>query len=530
MNIIPKINGSVTTAQGSCTLRTPIPCGNDCAFAEQFPLVRSDKPLLTFETDTSIPAEGYRMTVTPEGVTIAAWDENGKFYGMQTLMQLSQGQKEFAVPCGVYEDAPRFPYRGFMIDSGRHFFPVEAVKKMIVQAAQLKLNVLHWHLSEDQGYRIESKKFPRLNEISSWRTEEDGSRYGGYYTQEEIRDVVKFAGERFMTVIPEIDLPGHTTAIVAAYPELSCSGEPAEVECHWGIFPRILCAGEEKVYGFLRELLDEVCELFPAPWFHIGGDEAPKGEWKKCEKCQEVIRREGLEDEEALQAWFTARLVEYLNGKGKTVIGWNEILASGTLGLGAVAQYWTNGGASYSAREIPKGRKFIFSNSDSFYLDYDPYLITMKGVYAYEPMIPGGEAIKPEQILGLEAPLWAERIETPERLEYMAFPRLAALAENAWTKDRDYDDFCGRLKVYEGHWKAFGVNAQPVDEAMTFDPVKAAKAAFKQVRAWMFQQPEEEVKARLRDIKPEFLRGFTSPTFTDRELELMADAIRELVK
>lgn len=525
MNLIPKLNGSFAPQAGSCRIPRPLPYAGDFSAAGLFPLERSSSPLLDFRTDASLPAEGYVLEVSPEKIVLSSFDENGAFYGLQTLFQLAR-EGNGSVPCGRYEDAPRFRYRGFMIDSGRHFFPVEAVKKMIDQCAMLKLNVLHWHLSEDQGFRIESRKFPKLNEIASWRTEEDGSRYGGYYTQEEIKDVVAYAAQRYMDVIPEIDLPGHTTAMVAAYPELSCSGEPAEVECHWGIFPRILCAGNEKVYDFLFELLDEICPLFPSAWFHIGGDEAPKDEWKKCPRCQAAIQENGLQDEEALQAHFTARLVEYLNGKGKTVIGWNEILASGTLGLGAAAQYWTNSGAEYSAREIPKGRQFLFSNSNSLYLDYDPSLITLEGVYAYEPHIPGGEDIKPEQILGLEAPLWSERIETPERLEYMAFPRLAALAENAWAPEKDYPDFLSRLKEYQAVWQEQGVRAQSVEEAAAFDAQKAAKAVIKQVTAWMAGQSEEELKKSLSQFDEKRLSWFLSPTYTQEQLSQVVAAVK----
>ncbi len=529
MNVVPKLSGPAEKRPGTCQTSLPLKYAGDFSAADQFPLEKSGAPVLTLKTDASVPAEGYVLDIAPERIILSSREENGVFYGLHTLFQMIR-EGEGKVPCGRYEDAPRFPYRGFMIDSGRHFFPADEVKKMIDQCARLKLNVLHWHLSEDQGFRIESKKFPRLNEIASWRTEEDGSRYGGFYTREEIKDVVAYAHARYMTVVPEIDLPGHTTAIVAAYPELSCSGEPAQVECHWGIFPRILCAGNEKVYDFLYQLLDEVCELFPDKWFHIGGDEAPKDEWKKCPRCQAAIKENGLKDEEALQARFTARLVEYLNGKGKTVVGWNEILSSGDLGLGAVAQYWTDQGAEYSALEIPRGRKFIFSNMSSFYFDYDPSLITMKGAYSYEPYIPGGESIRPEQVLGLEAPLWSEHIETPERLEYMAFPRMAALAENAWSGHGDYQDFCRRLEAFEETWREDGVNAQPVEEAAGFDPKAAARAVFKQVWAWSPEKTEAEIKAGLADIDWKRLSRILSPTTTPEEMDRIVEEVRALAR
>lgn len=528
MKIVPKLNGPIRLDGTTLPVVLLLGYGGDFSAAGQFPLEKSENPVLVFETDPSIPAEGYRLTVGPEKITIASWDENGAYYGVQTLFQLLREHKN-ALPRGEYQDAPRFRYRGFMIDSGRHFFPLDEVKKMVDQCAKLKLNVFHWHLSEDQGFRIESKKFPRLNEIASWRTEQDGSRYGGYYTQEEIKELVRYAADRYVEVIPEIDLPGHTTAIVSAFPELSCSGEPVDVPCTWGIFPRILCGGNEKVYEFLEELLGEVCALFPSHWFHIGGDEAPKSEWEKCPKCQAEMKEHGLQNEEELQALFTARLADILEKNGKAIIGWNEILASGKMKESAVAQYWTDQGAEYSAREIPKGRKFIFSNSNSFYFDYDPSLITLEGAYSYEPHIPGGEDVKPEQVLGLEAPLWSERIETPERLEFMAFPRLAALAENAWSKERDYPDFLERLKAYASVWKEQGINAQPVEEAAGFDPSASAKAVDKQVRAWLFDQPEEKIRENLSQFTEDRISGFLSPTYTREQLTQVIAALKAML-
>lgn len=463
MNVIPKLNGPLRPADGVCKAALPLTYGGDCPFAAQFALTQAPDPILTFQTDASLPAEGYRLTIAPQQIGIAAFGESGAFYGTQTLFRLLK-ETEGKLPCGVYEDAPRYRHRGFMLDVSRHFFTVEEIKKLLVQCARLKLNTFHWHLSDDQGFRIESKKFPRLNEISSWR-EENGKKYGGFYTQDEIRDVVAFAAERQITVIPEIDLPGHTTAIIAAYPELSCSGKPTKPETGAGIFPQILCGGDEKVYDFLYELLDEVCALFPAPYFHIGGDEAPKSEWEKCPRCQAEMQRNGLKNEEELQALFTARLADFLATKGKAVIGWNEILASGSMRSDAIAQYWTDQGAEYSAQEAPKGRKFIFSNVNAFYFDYDYPLVTLRATYGYEPHIPGGEAISPEQTLGLEAPLWTEYVETPERLETMIFPRLAALAENAWTKEKDFEDFKARVRSYEPIWAEEGVSFLPIDRA-----------------------------------------------------------------
>lgn len=525
MNVIPKLNGPVCPGEKSLSVSLPLPYGGSCPFAGQFSLKPSENPLLLFETDPALPAEGYRLTVKPEEIRLASAEPAGAFYGLQTLFQLLEEGCE--LPCGTYEDAPKYRYRGFMLDVSRHFFPVEEVKKVLDQCARLKLNTFHWHLSDDQGFRIESKKFPKLNEVGSWRME-NGEKYGGFYTQDQIREVVAYAAERCIQVIPEIDLPGHTTAIIAAYPELSCSGKPTVPETGAGIFPQILCGGDQKVYKFLYELLDEVCALFPAPYFHIGGDEAPKSEWEKCPRCQEEMKKNGLKNEEELQALFTARLADFLATKGKAVIGWNEILASGNMRSDAIAQYWTDGGAAYSATEIPKGRKFIFSNSTSFYFDYDYTLVTLEGTYAYNPYIPGGEAISPEQIMGLEAPLWTERIATPERLETMIFPRMAALAENAWTKEKDYPEFLQRLKVYESVWKKSGITYLTAEQADSHEPAAAAQAALAQLRAWFYVEGDEKVKKAIAGSNADSIAGFVSPTYTREERERIAEELKKI--
>lgn len=528
--IIPKLSGPVRETGGSFRPALPLGYAGDCPFADQFPMAPSADPALTFEADPALPAEGYRLTVTESAAVLAAAGKPGFFYGLQTLFRVLAAQGE--IPCGVFEDAPKYPYRSFQLDVSRHFFPLDEVKKLVDQCAKLKLNTFHWHLSDDQGYRIESKKFPRLNEISSWR-DENGTIVGGFYTQEEIRDLVAYADARCVQVIPEIDLPGHTSAITAAYPELCCSGVPGKVEFTSGIFPRILCAGEEKVYAFLQDLLEEILPLFPAPYFHIGGDEAPKSEWEKCPKCQAMMQKYSLHDEEELQAHFTARLADLLEAKGKTVIGWNEILASGKMKPSAIAQYWTDQGAEYSAAEIPKGRRFVFSNVSSFYLDYDPAIVSLKGTYSYDPMIPGGEAVQPEQILGLEAPMWTEQIVTPRRLEELIFPRLAALAENAWTKEKDYADFLTRLPACYKLWEADGVTVYDWEKSVHPTAFQGARALLQQLRRWMFNFPAETVSDRLREnASAEDLSGLGrvfSPTFTEEEKAAIAAEFVRLV-
>ncbi len=530
MTVVPKLNGPIRQTGETCRVSLPLSFEGDCTFTGQFPMEHKENAALHYVTDTSVPAEGYVLTVEPEKITIAAWDENGAYYGTQTLFQLLG--EDSALPCGVYSDAPKYRYRGFMLDVSRHFFPVEEIKKILTQMARLKLNTFHWHLSDDQGFRIESKKFPELNEKGSWRME-NGVKYGGFYTQEEIKEVVAYAEERMIQVIPEIDLPGHTTAIIAAYPELSCSGEPTAPKTGAGIFPQILCGGNEKVYAFLEELLSEVCPLFPSEFFHIGGDEAPKGEWEKCPRCQEEMKKHGLHNEEELQALFTARLADILEKHGKAVIGWNEILASGKMKDTAIAQYWTPQGAEYSAKEAEKGRKFIFSNVNSFYFDYDPALITLRATYGYEPSIVPGQEIPAAQVLGLEAPLWTEYVETPERLEEMIFPRVAALAENAWTLEKDFADFKERVRSTEPYWKSQGIAFLPIEKADAFGEdclQRAADAVMVQLGRWgvSLQQPEDETKkSELMDQLRGAVMGMISDTYTAEEKEKIAAILAE---
>lgn len=535
MNIIPKLNGPVVTSNGTCAVTLPITYTGNCPFAEQFGFEKADNALLHFVCDETISAEGYKLTVEGEKITVAYADWSGAFYAVQTLLQMLEDSTE--LPCGTYEDAPKYHHRGFMLDVSRHFFPLAEVKKVIDQCARLKLNVFHWHLSDDQGYRIESRKFPKLNEVSSWRME-NGKKVGGFYTHEEIRELVAYAAERYIQVIPEIDLPGHTTAIVAAYPELSCCGQPVDVKVGAGIYPQILCGGNEDVYTFLAELFDEVCPLFPSPYFHIGGDEAPKSEWEKCPKCQAEIKNHGLENEEELQAKFTERLAEMLSKHSKAIIGWNEIFASGKMPLSAIGQYWTPQGGEYCADEVTKGRKFIFSNVSSFYFDYDPAIITLRATYGYEPSIVPGQEIPDEQVLGLEAPLWTEYVETPERLQTLILPRVAALAENAWTREKNFECFKKRVGAHENYWAKKGLAFMPIDTADVFGEgteERAADAIVTQLMRWRGAGASGVDVAAQEAAFPvgpmsQAVLGMMSNTYTAEQKQKIAAIIEEKLK
>ena len=292
------------------------------------PAQAGERPWLRLVRDETLPAEGYRFRAEKDGVTVSAAAELGVVWALTTLAELAEAPEGLA-PCEI-EDAPRYGHRGLSLDCSRHFFPAEEVKKIIEQLARVKMNVLHWHLVDDQGWRIESHRFPLLHETS-----------GAYYTQEQIREIVEFARVRGVEIIPEIDLPGHTTALLAAYPQYSCAGKPVELRQHGGIFDVILCAGKDETFAFLEELLGEICPLFPSPRFHIGGDEAPKTEWKKCPHCKARMESLGLTDYEDLQGWFTNRVTDILKKYGKRAICWNDTLEAKDPDTGNQVQFWT---------------------------------------------------------------------------------------------------------------------------------------------------------------------------------------------
>ncbi|MBN2416842.1 family 20 glycosylhydrolase [bacterium] len=428
---------------------------------------------------SGIEPEGYSLRVNPDGVVLKAADAAGLFYGVQTLLQLlpapiyrprpSAEAVSWSVPCVVIEDAPRYAYRGLHLDVCRHYFPVSFIKKYLDYMAMHKLNTFHWHLTEDQGWRIEIKKYPKLTAISAYRNETlvghysdtprryDRTRYGGYYTQDDIRDIVRYAADRFITVIPEIEMPGHSVAALAAYPELSCTGGPFEVRTIWGISKDIYCAGKEETFTFLENVLLEVMDLFPSTYIHIGGDEAPKDRWEACPDCQKRIADEGLHNEHELQSYFIRRIERFLNEHGRQLIGWDEILEGG-LAPGATVMSWRgmNGGIA-AARQ---NHDVIMTPTTYCYFDYaqadraiEPLAIggflPLKKVYEFEPT-PADSLTEEQQahIIGGQANVWTEYIASEDYCEYMLMPRVSALAEAVWTwkQLRDWDDFSHRIQ------------------------------------------------------------------------------------
>lgn len=420
------------------------------------------------EGDESITGpEAYELVVSPDRIDLRGKDA-GLFYAMQTLIQLlpKPGATVQVIPAVNIKDEPRYPYRGMHLDVGRHMFPVSFIKKYIDFIASYKFNTFHWHLTDDQGWRIEIKKYPKLAEIGAFREQTlighlrqpglyDGIRYGGFYTQEEVKEIVAYAAARYINVIPEIEMPGHAQAALTAYPHLGCGENPGpyHVAQHWGVFEDVFCAGKEETFTFLEDVLDEVITLFPSEYIHIGGDECPKDRWEKCSYCQKRIQTEGLKDEHELQSYFVQRIEKYLNNKGRRIIGWDEILEGG-LAPNATVMSWRGEAGGIAAAK--QGHDVIMTaNSYGLYFDHkqgpdvnrEPLSIgglsTLQKVYSSDPSPSSLSEAEQQYIIGVQANLWTEYIETPKKVEFMLFPRLYALSEIAWTRpeQKDWENF-----------------------------------------------------------------------------------------
>jgi hexosaminidase len=420
------------------------------------------------DRDRDLGREGYRLTVTKKFVEITGSAAAGVFYGVQSFYQLLPVEVEknvlvpgiaWSVPCVTIEDRPRFPWRGMHLDVGRHFFSKDSVEQYIDLLAMYKMNTFHWHLTEDQGWRIEIKKYPRLTTVGAWRQEtmNDCTPHGGFYTQDDIREIVEYASERFITIVPEIEMPGHCLAALAAYPELSCSGGPFKVGTEWGVVYDVYCAGKEKTFQFLEDVIDEVASLFPGPFFHIGGDEVPKLRWSNCRWCQERIKAEGLKDESEMQSYFIKRVEKMLNARGKRLVGWDEILEGG-LAPNATVMSWrgTQGGIDAAK----SGHDVVMTPTSYCYFDYYQALegepnaiggyLPIDTVYAYDPVPPELPAEEAKHILGAQGNVWTEWMPNFRQVEYMALPRLCAMSEVVWSDKsrRNFKDFQRRLEEH----------------------------------------------------------------------------------
>lgn len=438
-----------------------------------------EAPAIRFTFDRAITAtEGYTLSINPEGVDIKAGTPAGLLYGAETLRQLLPPGLEKApltdeatLPCLRIEDAPRFEYRGFMLDVSRHFFGVETIKRLLDRMALLKLNRFHWHLSDSQGWRVQSEQYPELTEIGSKREgtlvygwllgkkQIKDEIYEGYYTKEQIREVVAYAKERGIEVIPEIDLPGHAIALLSSLPGLSCTGQPLKPATGEHPANDLVCAGKESTYPILFGILDEIVELFPFKTFHIGGDEADKSSWKRCPDCQKKMKELGLKNENELQGYFMNRIAEHLLAKGCRVICWNDGLSKAALPE-LICQYWIFFNKKETVRQVREGRKVIYSYVRGYYLDYAYHNFGLENSYS----LGAGErefgAAGAKNVIGVEAPLWSEMVYDEDRIDWQMFPRILAAAESAWTDDslKDYNDFLSRLPGFEGRLDAMNIH------------------------------------------------------------------------
>lgn len=448
-------------------------------------------------TLTRLGNEGYLLDVTPQRVTIRAPQAAGVFYGVQTLRQLfppaifspsGKANAAWELPAVHIEDQPRFGWRGAMLDVCRHFMPKEFVLQFIDALALHKLNTFHWHLTDDQGWRIEIKKYPRLTEIGAWRKQSrlgherrephgfDKQPHGGFYTQREIREVVEYARQRQITVVPEIEMPGHAQAAIAAYPELGVTGEPLEVWTRWGINANIFNPNEKTIL-FMQDVLSEVIKLFPGTFVHVGGDEAIKDQWKASPQVQARLKELGLKDEHEGQSYFIRRMDKFLTAKGRRLIGWDEILEGG-LAPGATVMSWRGVKGGISAAK--SGHDVVMAPTTHTYLDYyqsqEPGELPAIGghlpletVYSFEPIPEELNADEARHVLGAQAQIWTEYLPTPGHVEYMAFPRLIALSEVTWSPKgrKDYPDFLVRLGVHEERLQLLNVNFRPMKKPAT---------------------------------------------------------------
>lgn len=441
--------------------------------------------------------EAYRLMVTPQTAQITASAEAGLYWGFQTLRQMMPVEiyslapvrgVRFLCPCCAVDDAPRFPWRGCMVDVARHFRSVEWLKGFIDWLAIHKLNVFHWHLTEDQGWRIEIKKYPKLTEVGAWRKETligqpygpretwrfDGIPHGGFYTQEQVKEVVAYAAARHITVVPEIEMPGHAQAAIAAYPELGNTGEKLDVLTWWGVNENVFNVKEE-TFQFLFNVLDEVCDLFPSKWIHIGGDEVPKVQWEKSSHAQQVMKENNLKDTHELQSWFIRRIDKHLDAKGRRLVGWDEILEGG-LAEGATVMSWR--GTSGGIAAAKAGHDVVMSPTSHMYLDYyqsrntqaEPLAIggyvPLRQVYSFEPVPESLTFDEAKHILGPQGNLWTEYIRDDRKLEYMAWPRMCAVAEVGWTaaEAKDLAAFTKRLDHHLGRLDMREVNYRPLED------------------------------------------------------------------
>ena len=506
--------------------------------------------------EETLGAEGYRLEIEPETVSLRAARPAGLFYGTQTLRQLLAsapgGGRQATLPCLKILDRPRFAWRGMLLDCSRHFFPKEFVKRWIDILALHKMNVFHWHLTDDQGWRLEIKKYPRLTEVGAWRVDREDKHwnareaqkpgekatYGGFYTQDDVREILAYAASRFVTVVPEIEMPGHAKGALAGYPELSCTGGPFTVPPggYWPITD-VFCPGKEATFAFLEAVLAEVCDLFPSRYVHVGGDEVDKAEWRRCPDCRARIKAEGLKDEEELQSYFIRRIERYLGGRGKSLIGWDEILQGGLAPRATVMSWRGVEGGIEAARS---GHDVVMTPTSTCYLDYyqgdpesEPLAIggnlPLRTVYGFEPVPDVLSLEEAKHILGGQGNLWTEYIPDARHAEYMALPRAAALAEVLWSpkEGRGWEDFAARLErllmLYGRVDLNYARSAYDVAAEARFDPAKRRLNV-----ALSTELPGTVIKYTTNGQEPEAAsRAYGSPLSFGKTVDIRAAAFRD---
>jgi len=457
---------------------------------------------ITFENSPAINhPEGYRIVITSGSVKVTAKSDTGLFWAVQSLRQLLPVEKAKTVnlPALEINDHPKYGLRSNMLDVVRHFFSVGFIKKHIDLLSYYKINTFHWHLTDDQGWRIEIKKYPKLTTVGAWRTEADGSRHGGFYTQEEVKEVVRYAADRYISVIPEIEMPGHAVAALVAYPELSCTKEQFTVPFYFGVHKEVFCAGQDKTYAFLQDVLNEVMPLFPSKYFHIGGDEVPKDRWHKCPVCQQKIKDENLKDEHGLQSYFVKRMQNFVQSKGKTMIGWDEIMEGGVDST-AIIEVWR--GQDKAKEAVGNGNKII----QTVYFDGPPESLTLKKTFDHNPDVAGAET----KVLGSDSPVWAEYI-TELNAQYMIFPRMQAFAEALWNGKSEFNDFKTRLQHHYKLMNKWSVAYGAEDQNLLTARLKYLPTE----KIWRLY-----ARTGLKEIKTHYAFGdekitATSPSFND---------------
>lgn len=520
MHLLPYPSGTVQPFDGICKLPNRIAVKNEgfqdwciTAFLTRTGIPVGQSGFVVFlRREDMLPAEAYRLSVQPESITVNAQSEQGVIWALTTAVHLLRNGR---LPCCEIEDRPRYPHRGVLLDCARHFFPVETVKRVVEGMSLAKLNVLHWHLSDDQGWRIESKRFPKLQEIS-----------GAFYTQQEIRELVEYARDRGVEVVPEVDAPGHATGILAAYPAYSCTKKQVPLASTGGIYPAVLCPGKEETFHFLEELLDEILPLFPGPRFHMGGDETLKINWETCPHCRARMQAEGLTDLNDLQGYFTKRIQSILKRHGKQAICWNETLLAANAPEDVQIQYWTLQHRRAMEPFLRRGGQWIYSDMFELYLDYPYSMTSLQKVYHTAPHLGKALCSQKDGLLGMECCLWTEHIADGKTLEQMLFPRALALAELCWSGARSDQDFVERLSAMLSEKPAAAVSVAPKEN---WNPKGRAR---RQESLAYFKNMNEGMSADVRkqtvqsaNPNREFARSFMRKFFRASDLPFLLGAM-----